>query len=73
MRRGRGLASALLSHAEAHVLEQGHPAIQLTVGEIAHDNRRLYEHLGYETTNSWESKEFPGLILRRMVKQLVTN
>jgi len=44
--RGRGIASALLSHVAAYALERGSPLVELTVRE---DNpaRRLYRRRGF--------------------------
>ena len=67
-RRGEGVATALMAGAEELAASQGHLGIQLIVGELASDNQRLYERLGYRITSRWESTEFAGLILLRMTK-----
>ena len=67
-RRGEGVATALMAHVDAYLAALGEAGVQLIVGDIAVDNQRLYERLGYIRTARWESDEFPGLILLRMTK-----
>lgn len=69
-RRGHGIASGLMDRAEQFIRSEGHGSVQLIVGELATDNRRLYERLGYETTERWHSPDFPDVVLLRMTKQL---
>lgn len=49
-RRGEGIGSKLMEHAEAWAREQGYPAIFLRSNEIREDAHKFYEGLGYDTT-----------------------
>lgn len=68
--RGQGIASVLLNTAEDHARQQGHPVVQLIVGDLATDNRALYRHLGWVEQNTDRLAGFDHVILHTMTKQL---
>lgn len=70
--RGQGISSVLMKVAEDHALAAGFDAIQLIVGEIAHDNRAIYRHLGWVERAHEPLKDFEHVILVTMSKQLRT-
>lgn len=70
-RRGVGLATRLMADVETLAARGGHRRVRLVVGEIAHDNRRLYERLGYRYLERFEVIDHIGLWV--MGKELCTS
>lgn len=70
-RRGEGISSRLLKVAELAAIEAGHSSLQLIVGDLAVDNQRIYEHLGWRITNTFNLAEYEQVVLHNMTKKLV--
>lgn len=70
-RRGEGISSKLLEVAERSAFDAGHRSIQLIVGDLAVDNQRIYEHLGWQRTSTSHLPEYENVVLHNMTKNLV--
>ncbi len=69
--RGSGIASLLLSEVETHAVDNDVPQLQLIVGDLAHNNRAIYKHLGWVEQSSHRLEGFDDVLLRTMTKQIV--
>ncbi len=72
-RRGEGIGSKLLKVLELAAIEAGHKSLQLTVGDLAVDNQLIYEHLGWQKTDSFDLAGFEGVVLHNMTKKLAVS
>lgn len=70
-RRGEGISSELLNVVELAAIDAGHSSLQLVVGDLAVNNQRIYEHLGWQRTNTYHLVEYEQVILHIMTKNLV--
>jgi len=69
-RRRAGLATKLMTTAEAHVKASGESIIQLIVGELATFNQKLYQRLGYTVAARFPLESHPHVMLLSMTKEL---
>jgi len=68
--RRRGIATQLVGAVEGSIREAGGARVQLIVGELAVDNQRLYERLGYRVENRFPLEGYPHVTLMSMGKAL---
>ena len=68
--RLRGIAGELMAAAEAAIRLSGAERVQLIVGELAVDNQRLYERLGYRAEDRFPLESHPLVIVITMGKSL---
>lgn len=66
--RGAGISSLLLAALEKHAADEGHPQIQLIVGDLAVDNREIYRHLGWTEQYSHRLQGADHVLLHTMTK-----
>lgn len=69
-RRGESISSALLKVVEHAAMKAGHSTLQLVIGDLAVDNQRIYEHLGWQRTDSFKLAGFEQVVLHNMTKKL---
>lgn len=67
-RRGMGISSMLLAALERHAVDQGHHQLQLIVGDLAADNRAIYNHLGWTEQYSHRLQGADHVLLHTMSK-----
>jgi len=68
--RQRGIAGELMAAAEAAIRLSGAERVQLIVGELAVDNQRLYERLGYRAEDRFPLEGYAHVTLITMAKPL---
>ena len=66
--RGQGISSVLLQVVEDAARLAGRQSLQLTVGELATNNRAIYRHLGWVEESSEYLVGFEHVLLHVMVK-----
>lgn len=68
--RGRGISRRLLDELERHAAVAGHERLQLIVGDLAVDNRAIYEHLGWGVEFSHRLDGAQHVLLHTMTKRV---
>lgn len=72
-RRGESIGSELLKVLELAAIDAGHISLQLVVGDLAVDNQSIYEHLGWQKTDSFHLAGFERVVLHNMIKTLIVS
>lgn len=72
-RRGEGISTRLLQVLESAAFNAGHHSLQLVVGDLAVDNHRMYEHLGWHRVDSFYAYGYKQVLLHKMMKRLVAS
>lgn len=70
-RRGESISSELLKVVELAAIDAGHNSLQMIVGDLAVNNQRIYEHLGWQRTGTFRMSEYEQVVLHNMTKNLV--
>lgn len=69
-RRGESISTALLNVVEQSAIDAGHTSLQLVVSDLAVNNQRIYEHLGWRKSNTYHLEGNERVILHDMLKKL---
>jgi len=69
-RRGESISTQLLMAVERSAIDAGYRSLQLTVGDVAIDNQRLYAHLGWQRVKSFHPSDYEHVLLHTMVKPI---
>jgi len=69
-RRGEGVGSQLMKAVEIASREWGFSTLQLIVGDLAINNQRIYEHLGWIRTDTSHLEGDASVVLHTMTKSL---
>jgi len=69
-RRGEGIGSLLMKTVERASLDLGHSTLQLVVGDLAKNNQRMYERLGWKWSSTSSLNGNSEVILHTLMKRL---